>query len=403
MLGYTFYEVDSRVQQYSRALVARGDEVEFVGLRKPGQPAEGTLEGVRIFGIQDREYDEKRKVTYLFKLLQFLTRASLLLSRRHLRQRYDIIHVHNVPDFLVFAAWFPKLAGAKIILDIHDVTPEFYVTKFNVPPGCATFQALLFLEKICTAFSDHVIIANDIWREKLISRCLAASKCTTLLNYPMYFVPDRPTRQKIDSRFTILYPGSLNHHQGVDIAVRALASMKDSIPDCEFHIFGEGGYSKNIAGLIEQFGLEKNVILHPPVSHEEIVQIMQSFDLGVDPKRADGFANEALGGKIFEFMACGLPAIVSDTQANKRYFSEHVVRFCRSDDPEDFAKSILAFYHDRESMNQLARNASKFVHSYQWDVQKSVYLALVDSLVRSPKKVSAATTSTKGVWRAKVR
>ena len=204
MLGYTFYEVDSRVQQYARALVARGDQVEFVGLRKEGQKAKDTVEGVRVFGIQERAYDEKSKVTYLYRLLQFLTRSSVLLLNRHLKNRYDIIHVHSVPDFLVFAAWFPKLAGAKIILDIHDVIPEFYATKFRVPPGSVTFQSLLFLEKICAAFADHVIIANDIWRDKLISRSVAASKCTTLLNYPMYFVPHRSPRPK--NGFQIYHP-----------------------------------------------------------------------------------------------------------------------------------------------------------------------------------------------------
>ena len=40
----------------------------------------------------------------------------------------------NIPDFMVFAAVFPKLTGAKIILDVHDIVPELFVTRFNALP-----------------------------------------------------------------------------------------------------------------------------------------------------------------------------------------------------------------------------------------------------------------------------
>ena len=63
MLGYTFYELDSRVRQYARALVERGDEVDFIGLRKESQAVEEIVQGVRIFRIQGREYNEKGRIS----------------------------------------------------------------------------------------------------------------------------------------------------------------------------------------------------------------------------------------------------------------------------------------------------------------------------------------------------
>ena len=61
----------------------------------------------------------------------FLVRSSAALTGLHKRNRYDVIHIHNMPDFLVFAAWYPKLTGAKLILDIHDVVPELFANKFR--------------------------------------------------------------------------------------------------------------------------------------------------------------------------------------------------------------------------------------------------------------------------------
>jgi glycosyltransferase involved in cell wall biosynthesis len=389
MLGYTFYELDSRVRQYARALVERGDEVDFIGLRKESQAVEEIVQGVRIFRIQGREYNEKGRISYLFKLLRFLASSSLLLSRKHFRKRYDLIHIHSVPDFLVFAAWLPRLTGAKVVLDIHDVVPEFYATKFNAPPGSRMFQSLLLLEKLCAAFANHVIIANDVWRDKLMSRALRGSKCTTILNSPPRVAPEAGNRRRTNSKFTILYPGSLNHHQGVDVAVQAFALIKNSIPEAEFHIYGEGAEFENIGRLIRELGLEKDVFLQPYVAHEEILRIMGNADLGVDPKRTDGFANEAFGGKIFEFMALGVPVVASSTRTNKHYFTESVVRFCRGGDTQDLAQSILALHKNREATDRMVQNATAFVRRYQWDAQKSIYLDLVDSLTHSPKNMNA--------------
>src|SRR5207247_8680052 len=55
------------------------------------------------------------------------------LSTLHVKRRYDVVQVHTMPDFLVFAALIPKLLGAKIILDVHDLMPELYAAKFGVP------------------------------------------------------------------------------------------------------------------------------------------------------------------------------------------------------------------------------------------------------------------------------
>src|ERR1019366_7076165 len=101
-----------------------------------------------------------------------------------LTQPYQLVHVHSVPDFLVFAALIPKLCGVPVILDIHDILPEFYSSKFNAPPESLTFKLLLLIERASAGFADHVIIANHLWHERLLSRSVRAAKCTPIRNYP---------------------------------------------------------------------------------------------------------------------------------------------------------------------------------------------------------------------------
>ena len=99
------------------------------------------LRGVRVFRLQPRTKTEKSKYTFFAKMLLFLLRTSWFLTREQLRGGYDLIHVHSLPDFEVFSAAIPKLFGAKIVLDIHDIVPEFYASKFRKPYTSATFKA----------------------------------------------------------------------------------------------------------------------------------------------------------------------------------------------------------------------------------------------------------------------
>src|ERR1035437_9850307 len=160
MVAYTFYETDNRVRRYAEALVKRGDQVDAIALARDGQPSFEIIQGVRVFRVQKRVIDETGPMSYLVKLLLFFFRSAWILTVKHLHEPYDIIHVHSVPDFEVFATLIPRLMGARVILDIHDIVPEFYSSKFKVAERSLIFRLLVLLEKLSTAYSNHVIISN---------------------------------------------------------------------------------------------------------------------------------------------------------------------------------------------------------------------------------------------------
>ena len=116
MLAYTIYESDNRVRRYAESLVKRGDQVDVIAHSgRKISLREEEINGVRANRIQCRENTEQGMWTYVWPLLRFLIVSSIFLARRHKEVRYDLIHVHNIPDFLVFAAWYPKWSGAKLI------------------------------------------------------------------------------------------------------------------------------------------------------------------------------------------------------------------------------------------------------------------------------------------------
>src|SRR6266436_3764702 len=107
-----------------------------------------------------------------------------------------------------------------------SILPEFYASKFASDQKSGLFRILVGVERASSRFASHVIIANDIWRERLVSRSLSRDKCTVVLNSPDRSIFRRTGNGHPQSgKFLMLYPGSLNWHQGIDIAIRAFAKI----------------------------------------------------------------------------------------------------------------------------------------------------------------------------------
>jgi glycosyltransferase involved in cell wall biosynthesis len=382
MLAYTFYENDGRVMRYAEALAQEGADVDAIVLGREGQPHQEIVQGVRVLRVQTREKNESGKLAYFTRIVRFFFRSMLEVTKRHWQQRYDVIHVHSVPDFEVFAALIPRLFGAKVILDIHDIVPEFYAAKFGVSHHSLVFRALRLIERLSASFADHVIAANDIWLEKIASRAARREKCSSFINYPdmSVFRKELRTRQD-DGRFVLSYPGTLNWHQGLDIAVKAFAIALKQAPGMEFHIYGEGSAKTELQRLVQELGLEGKVHLYPPVPLREIVFKMANADLGVVPKRNDSFGGEAFSTKILEFMALGVPLLVADTRIDRHYFDESLLRFFKSGDVDSLAQVMLEAYRERDQNSARAAKALDYVRANSWGVKKLDYLAMVHGLI----------------------
>lgn len=382
MLAYTFYEGDNRVMRYAEALTKRGDQVDVIALRRKGQPHEELVNGVRIFRIQERAKDEKGKLSYLVRVFTFFIHSCVALTARHIRQRYRLIHVHSVPDFLVFTAWIPRLMGARVILDIHDLLPELYGSKFGQNQRSLSFRLLVAIERFSCSFADHVIIANHLWRDRIASRSVMPDKCSVFMNSPDRSIFQMTGNKHTNGKFVMLYPGSLSWHQGLDIAIRAFAKIEDQCPHVEFHIYGEGATKPELIRLTHQLGLERRVLFLEPVPLREISRVIENADLGVVPKRKDSFGDEAFSTKTLEFMSLGVPIIVADTKIDRYYFDDRIVTFFTAGNDEDLARCMVRLIRDPEARRTQAQNAMEFVVRNDWESKKEEYFQLVNTLTK---------------------
>ncbi len=383
MITHSFYESDNRVTRYAEALVARGDRVDVVSIRRSRElPREETIKGVRVFRIRNRfAKTEQSMLAHLWPVLRFFASSSWWLTPRHAKERYDLLHIHNMPDFLVFAGWYPRLTGTPMILDIHDIVPEFYSSKFGAGKRLKVTGALKWMERRAARFASHVIISNHLWLEKFEARTGTRGKCSVFINNVDTGTFQPQPRIRNDDRIIIVFPGGLQWHQGLDIALRAFIRVQAELPKAEFHIYGDGNMKPSLIALAAELGLNGKVRFFEPVRIAEIARIMADADLGVVPKRADSFGNEAYSTKIMEFMSVGVPVVASRTKIDQYYFNDSVLRFFESGNSDALAEAMLEVLRDAGVRKRMISHALEYSAQNSWASRKAEYLKIVDELI----------------------
>ena len=192
----------------------------------------------------------------------------------------------------------------------------------------------------------------------------------------------------------MLYPGGLQWHQGLDIALRAFKQVVRDVPAAEFHIYGDGSAKESLIRLTDELGLNERVRFLQPRSAHEIATIMANADVGVVPKRADSFGDEAYSTKIMEFMAVGVPVIVSSTKVDRYYFNDSIVRFFESGNPDALAKEMVSVLRNKELRKCMTAQAFKYAATHCWENRKGDYLRLVDSMCSTTEDTPLAVLET---------
>ncbi len=376
MAVHAYYEKDARVRRYAESLVRKGHHVEVIALRAPGAPAEEWIEGVlcRRVPMHRRRGGALR---YLYEYLAFLLWATWYLAKGTWRRPYDVIHVHNMPDFLVFCGIVPKLFGARIVLDVHDLMPEVWASKFHSTLSHPAVLILRIQEIASHFFADHVVFATGIFREIALARgTVRPEKSSVVLNAPdtdlfdeerqPWTGPERP------GEFRLLYLGTVSERHGVDQLVRVLPLCRARIPGLRLVIHpklegGEGKPLEELLDLAKRLGVEDLVEVRPSLDLAEVPEAMSRASVGTFTPHVDLHIDIALSLKIPEYVAMGLPIVTVRTRIMESLFHPGEVRYFEDEDLEGFAEILCELHEHPDRGRALARRAKRFLEEHSWE------------------------------------
>lgn len=384
MVVYAYYPLaETRVQRQAEALVDAGYAVDVICLRNHGEPPRDRYRGVDIYRLPISL--DKRSLSRQFaSYLHFFLLAALRLTRLHRRRPYDSIQVHNLPDFLVFSALMPKHHGVPILLDLHDLMPEFFAGRFGNDrrPGLA--RLIRWQERLACRYADHVITVSDHWRQVLIGRGVPEAKCSVIMNVADERIfGRRPRIPAANGEFHLIYHGTVTPRYGLDLAVRAVGLVREDIPGIRLTILGQGDQVPEVLALRRDLGLEAHVDVRDElVLAEYLPEHIAEAHLGVVPYRNDVFTDGLLPTKLMEYAVMGLPCVAARTSAIERYFGDGMVELFTPGDVHDLARCIRELHAQPVRLADLASRSQNFTNRYNWANIAARYTRLVRSLAR---------------------
>ena len=394
MIVFALYPyAETRVQREAEALVQHGYQVDVICPTRPGFAPVDKQNGVNIYRVAKtwQRREKKGIVIQLLDYLAFFFLAFLKVARLHIRRNYDLVQTHNIPDFLVFSALIPKLFGARIILDLHDLMPEFYQGRTGQDPDSLLLRLILLQERLSCRFADHVITVTEHWRQALIQRGIPPDKCSVVMNLAdnRIFQTDliqKATRSNGDP-FRLFYHGYMPKRYGLDLILQAMHKIRSEIPNIHLTLVGGGEYRETLIRLSAELNLQNgHVEFIRTLPVEQLPPLIAAADVAVVPYRDDPFADTLLPTKLMEYAAMGLPAIVARTTAISIYFDDSMVKFFKPGDVDDLARCIIELHNDPQQIMNLSNGIRRFNEHYNWQKQSEAYARVVDRLAAGKRR-----------------
>jgi glycosyltransferase involved in cell wall biosynthesis len=380
LLGFQSYPHQPQLRRDSATLVERGYDVTVIARRREGQPARESLPGIEIYRIP---VDRKRgnPLRYVWQYGAFFVLAFLTLSGLHLRKRFRVVEVINMPDLLVFTALVPKLMGARVILVILDNMPEILRASRNMSPRHPLVWLLGLQERISARFADRVVVTQDMARRAVVARGTPSDKLTIVLNSPEETVfPDAPPppRPRRAGRFDIVTHGTILERWGNQVLIEALPLIAREVPEVHAHIIGRGEFQPALERLAAERGVASRVTFHGWVPIEDLPDHINRADLGF----VGVLFGMALSNKLLEYAALGLPMVVSRWPSHEQYFPSDSVMYYRSGSPDDLARAVIEVHRDPERARRCAEQAARrYQELFSWKKQRETYLQIYDNLL----------------------
>jgi glycosyltransferase involved in cell wall biosynthesis len=384
ILLQNYYEIDIRVRRKAEALVAEGYTVDVLSLHSSHSAArESVVEGVNVYTFSLSK-ERGSKLRYVFEYFSFLLWTLFKLARLMKQRRYSVVDVNNLPDFLVFAAAFAKWKGAKVVFDMHEITPEFIMSKYDVGEGNWQVRLAKMIERASMRYADHVITINEPIQRLLETRGLAPAKSTVIMNAvdeSMFAsaagAPVPAKAAASTAKFVMMYHGTLTRIYGMDIAIEAFGLVQNEMPDAELWILGSGPDKSLLEDLARQNGLESRVRFLGTVLPNEIRAWLNRCDIGVLATRRDVFLDFSFSNKLSEYIIMGKAVICSRLKAIGHYFSADSLAYFEPNAPRSLSQQMLRLYRDKELRARLAAKAKEEYAPIAWEVMERRYLDMM--------------------------
>ena len=164
-----------------------------------------------------------------------------------------------------------------------------------------------------------------------------------------------------DIKHTLIYTGNLGIAQDLESCIRAIPHLAHE--NVCFRIVGSGDKETDLKALTADLGITDNVVFTGVVPRDEIPRLLRESTIGLAPiKRSDQLAY-AIPTKLYEYMASGLPTVVTGKGEIERFVLESGGGIHAANDPKQIADRIDDLLADNQKRQRLSNQGREHVEN----------------------------------------
>ena len=326
-----------------------------------------------------------------------IVQTSILSWRVLLTRGFDVVHACNPPDLFVLVGRFFKLFGKKFLFDHHDLGPELYEAKFGRRDFF--YRLLLRFERLTFRAADVSIATNESYRRIALTRGrMAPERVFVVRSGPdlrrlKRLPPDE--RLKCGRRYLVGYLGVMGRQEGVDYLLRAVCRIVFGLKrrDIHFGLVGGGTALEEMKALASELGVAEFVTFTGRVPDEELLAMLNTADVCVNPDVANDMNDKSTMNKVMEYMALAKPIVQFDLSEG-RFSAQSASLYARRNDAADLARKIVELLDDpqrRAAMGEFGRRRVEEHLEWRHEAPKllAAYEALWGGRARLPAPIRA--------------
>jgi glycosyltransferase involved in cell wall biosynthesis len=292
----------------------------------------------------------------------------------YMTRGFHVIQGCNPPDDIFLIALPFKLFGVKYIFDHHDANPELYFSKYEKKGFI--YKVQLLLERLSYRFSDVVMATNGSYKELAITRGGVAPEDVFIVrNGPdletFKPVPANPAL-KHGKPYLVGYVGNMSIQEGLDILLDVALHIKDSgRRDVHFACVGGGPGLASLKTMVQEKNLGEMVDFTGRVPDQELLEVLSTADVCVNPDRPCQMNDMSTMIKIMEYMALSKPIVQFESKEGRFSARDASLYSNNGNQVTDFAAKILWLLDrpvERKRMGEFGRRRVEAELAWQYSV-----------------------------------
>jgi len=297
---------------------------------------------------------------------------------------FDVIHACNPPDLFFLIGGFFRLLGKKFVFDHHDINPELYEAKFGRRDFF--YRLLLVMERLTFQTANLSIATNESYRRIAMERGrMDPDRVFVVRSGPslerLKIVPPDP-KLKRGRKHLVGYVGVMGEQEGIHLllqAVRAVVYCRKR-NDIHFGIVGGGTALEDMKRLARELGIDDYVTFTGRVPDAELLAMLNTADVCVNPDVANVMNDKSTMNKIMEYMALGKPIVQFDLTEG-RFSAQDASLYAKRNCPQDLAAKLVELIDDPERRATMGAYGRRRVENeLEWKYEVPKLLAAYDSL-----------------------